>query len=142
MRRLALLGTLLLWPVPLLAQQGVPGPPVLCTVVNTSTTTLVAFGDPCVSRDPQVAIYITEITASSSVISSTSADVALELKYGTGTNCGTGTTLLWAAYSLALDPIHASFRTPLKVPAGKDLCWMHAGTGSKTFIISGYQGAP
>ena len=94
MRRLALLGTLLLWPVPLLAQQGVPGPPVLCTVVNTSTTTLVAFGDPCVSRDPQVAIYITEITASSSVISSTSADVALELKYGTGTNCGTGTTLL------------------------------------------------
>ena len=138
MKRLLVPFLLLAWPVTVFAQAGQA---VTCTVINTSTTTLVAFtGTGCVGNDPQTALYITDITASSSVISSVTTDVALELKYGTGTNCGTGTTTIWTAYSLALAPIAVSFRTPLKVPGGKDLCWMHAGTGSKTFIVSGYLG--
>ena len=138
MKRLLVPFLLLAWPVTVFAQAGQT---VVCRVVNTSTATLVAFtGTGCVGNDPQTAFLITDISASSSVISSTGADDALELKYGTGTNCGTGTTLLWASYSLALTPVSVQFKTPLKVPGGKDLCWMHAGTGSKTFIVSGYLG--
>jgi hypothetical protein len=140
MRRLLALLVVLLG-VPVAAQTQAS---LRCTVINTSTATLVKFvataACPATPSDAQTAFFITDITASSSVIGSTTADEALELKYGTGTNCGTGTTVLWAAFNLALAPIHASFRTPLKVPGGSDLCWMHAGTGNKTFIVTGYQG--
>jgi hypothetical protein len=126
---------------PVEAQQ-LGGMPQVCTVFNTSTTTLVAFvGAGCVGREAQTAFYITSITAGATVISSATTDEQLELKYGTGTNCGTGTTALWSAYNLANTSVVPTFPTPLKVPGGKDLCWMDAGTGSKTFVVAGYLGA-
>ena len=123
------------------AQNQPPGPTVVCSVINNSATSLTAFtGTGCAGNDPQTAFYITEITASSSVIATTTTDQQLNLKFGTGSACATGTTVIWAAYNLAWAPIHATFNVPLKVPGGKDLCWIHAATGAKTFIVSGYLG--
>ena len=117
------------------------GPPLVCKVVNDSTATMVAFvGQGCVNNDPQTAFYITDILASASAASTVTADVQLQLKYGTGTNCATGTVVLWNSYNLAFQPVVQQFQTPLKVPGGKDLCWMDAVVGSKTFIVSGYLG--
>ncbi len=122
--------------------QTAAGPLQTCSVVNDSTTTLVAFtGVGCVKNDGQTAFYITDIQAGASAASTVTTDVQLQLKYGTGTNCGTGTTVLWNSYNLAFQPVVQQFKTPLKVPGGKDLCWMDAVTGSKTFIVMGYLGA-
>lgn len=141
MRRiLYALALVLLLATPTSAQQQV-GQLQTCQVINTSTATLVAFvGAGCVGRETQVAFFITDIVASASVVATTTADQQLTLKYGTGTNCGTGTVVLWSAYNLAFDPVAVNLTTPLKVPGGQDLCWMHAATGSKTFIVRGYLG--
>lgn len=131
---LALLST------PVAAQQQ-PGQLLTCQVVNSTATTLTAFvGAGCIGREAQVAFYITDIVASSTVIATATADTYLTLKTGTGTNCGTGTAVLWAAYNLAFAPVAVSLNTPLKVPGGQDLCWMHVAAGSKTFIVRGYLG--
>jgi len=137
-----LLGVLAVTSVPSDAQTPI-GPPVLCTAVNVTTATLVAFtGTGCAGNPTQTSLYITDIVASSSTISSITADNYLELKAGTGTNCATGTVVLWAAYTLALTPVVQSFRTPIKVPGGFDLCWMDAVAGSKSLIVTGYLAAP
>jgi len=121
------------------ATQGQSGTRVVCTVVNNSGTSLTAFtGTGCVGRDAQTALLITSITASASVIATTTTDQQLTLKYGTGSACGTSTTTAWSAYNLAFAPLHATFNEPLRIPGGNDLCWIHAATGSKTFIVVGY----
>lgn len=123
------------------AQTALGGPIVVCNAINQTTATLIAFTQSgCIGRATQDALYITDITASASIISTITADQFLELKSGTGTNCATGTVVIWAAYSLAFAPIHATFKTPLKVAGGQDLCWMHAAAGNKSFVVTGYLG--
>jgi hypothetical protein len=99
---------------------------------------LTAFGSPCAAPGAGLSLYITDITASSSVIATVTADQYLEIKSGTGGTCGTATAVVWAAYNLAFAPIAANFIVPIKVAANNELCWMHAATGSKTFIVQGY----
>lgn len=123
------------------AQTQLGGPIVVCNAINQTTATLIAFTQTgCINRQTQEALYITDITASATVIATTTADQYLELKSGTGSNCATGTVVLWAAYNLAFAPIHATFKTPLKVAGGQDLCWMHAAAGNKSFVVTGYLG--
>lgn len=110
-----------------------------CTVVNASATILTALGGSCVA--PTVlnqSIYITDITASASAASTTSADSFLELKSGTGGSCGTGTAVLWGSYNAAMGGAVSDFQVPIKVAANSELCWMDAVVGSKTFIVTGY----
>jgi hypothetical protein len=109
-----------------------------CTAINQSATTLTAFGAPCAAPGAGLSLYITSITASASVIATTTADQFLEIKSGTGGTCGTGTAVVWAAYNLAFAPTTATFPTPIRVGTITELCWMHAATGSKTFIVDGY----
>jgi hypothetical protein len=109
-----------------------------CSVVNNAATSLTAFGSPCAAPGAGLSLYITDITASSSVIATVTADQYLEIKSGTGGTCGTATAVVWAAYNLAFAPIAANFIVPIKVTANNELCWMHAATGSKTFIVQGY----
>lgn len=120
------------------------GPWFSCSVINDSTATLVRFTAskfcPSVAT-PGQALYITDISASSSVISSATADNYPVIKYGTGTNCATGTTVVWASYSLAFTPVIGNFVTPIPIPQNVDLCWMHAATGSKSFVVNGYTGS-
>ena len=115
------------------------GPPQVCSVVNNNATTLTAFtAAGCANREPGLAFYITDILATSSVIATVTTDQQLILKYGTGSACGTGTVTLWNAYNLAWAPVVQQFQSPLKVPSGQDLCWIHAAGGSKTFLVQGY----
>jgi hypothetical protein len=109
-----------------------------CIVVNSTATILTAFGGQCIAPPVGLSLHITSITASASVISSTTADNYPSVKYGTGGTCGTGTTTAWSAFTLALDAKHADFPTAIKIPALNELCWMHAAAGNKTFIVTGY----
>jgi ABC-type transport system involved in cytochrome c biogenesis permease subunit len=135
----ALVGVLPPLPV---AAQAPRGQPILCTVINSALTALTAFTTTatCPQATPGQAMYITDISASSSAISTATTDQYLSVKYGTGTNCGTGTTSVWAGYTLTFTTIPVDFNTPIRVPANNDLCWMHAATGSKHFIVTGYVG--
>jgi len=110
-----------------------------CTVVNSSATILTAFGGQCVAPvGTGLSLYITDIVASASVIATTTADQYLELKSGTGGTCGTGTAVVWASYNTAFGYVPYSPRTPIKVAANSELCWMDAAVGSKTFIVDGF----
>jgi hypothetical protein len=109
-----------------------------CNAVNLSATTLTALGGSCAAPGAGLSLYITDINASASAASTTTADQFLELKSGTGGTCGTGTAVVWASYNTAFGGAIAQFITPLKVTANNELCWMDAVTGSKTFIVSGY----
>jgi hypothetical protein len=131
----------LLPPLPLVAQAP-RGQPIDCFVINSTATTLTAFtaSATCPQATPGQAVYITDITASSSAISTATVDNYPVLKTGTGTNCATGTVAIWAGYTLTFTTIIANFVTPIRVPANTDLCWMHAATGSKHFIVTGYLG--
>jgi hypothetical protein len=54
-----------------------------------------------------------------------------QLEYGTGTNCGTGTTALTPAYTLGINGVLVS-RSPvaqMQTPANNALCWVSTGTG-------------
>lgn len=106
--------------------------------LNNAATILTVLSSQCAAPGAGLSLYITDISASASVISSTTADNYLELKVGTGGACGTGTAVVWGAYSLAFSPVHASFNMPLKLPANNELCWMHAAAGSKTFVVTGF----
>lgn len=109
-----------------------------CTVVNNAATILTAFGGSCVAPGAGLRLYITDISASSSVVATTTADNYLELKTGTGGTCGTATAVIWANYNLAFQPVDTHLTTPIPVAINNELCWMHAATGSKTFIVDGY----
>lgn len=121
------------------AQGAATGQGFLCTVINNAGTTLTAFNGSCIAA-PGQALFITDITASATTIATTTTDQYLSLKYGTGTNCGTGTTTVWSAYNLAFAPTSTNLVKPIRVPANNDLCWMDAVAGSKTFIVSGFYG--
>lgn len=87
-----------------------------------------------------LSIYITSIVASASVAATTTTDQHLAIKYGTGTNCGTGTTYLWGAFNSANGGYvwHAYPGTAIKVPAANALCFIHAAAGSKIINITYY----
>lgn len=108
-----------------------------CGVINSNATVLTALSG-CAAPGAGLSLYITDITASSSVISTVTTDQYLSLKSGTGGACGTGTATVWASYNLAHAPIHAQLLTPIKVAANSELCWMHAAAGNKTFIVNGF----
>lgn len=116
------------------------GEPFNCTVINSAATALTAFGGQCAAPGAGLSLYVTSITASASVASTTTADQYLTLKSGTGGTCGTGTAVVWASYSAANEAVTPNLPTPLAVAENSELCWQHAGTGSKTFSVSGYIG--
>lgn len=61
----------------------------------------------------------------------TTAAATAQLEYGTGTNCGTGTTPVTPAYALGVNGVlvdHNAFGS-LSLPANNDLCLVTTGTG-------------
>ena len=83
-------------------------------------------------------LYITDIVLTSTAASTASADELLQLKTGTGTNCGTGTAVLFSCHNIANGGCSVSFQTPLKVAANTALCFMDAVVGTKSVNVSGY----
>ena len=112
-----------------------------CVVAVSTATTLQAVGGACASPGTRP-IYITDVEFGSSAAGSTAADSFPTLKYGTGSTCGTGTTVFWQAMITANGNIIANLTTPIKVPKSNDICWIMSTAGSKTIQIHGFYGPP
>ena len=104
-------------------------------LTNSTATTLTEIQ---AAPGAGASLYITDITMSASVIATTTTDQYLTLKYGTGANCGTGTTVLYPAYNLAFAGVVANLVTPIKLPAANALCFIHAAAGNKNVVVGGY----
>ena len=120
--------------------QPLPGPLVNCTVTVSTATTLTAVGGACAAQATGTALYITDILFTTNA-GAIAADAYNTLKTGTGTACGTGTTTIWSAMTVAATQaaVVQSFRSPLRVPPNTDLCWMNSTAGSKALVITGYR---
>jgi hypothetical protein len=106
-----------------------------CAMTSTATTSTVVTG--CTAPGAGLSRYITDISYNSSIISTTANFMTLQ--YGTGANCGTGTTVVWRmANSPAFAPVIQSFTTPIKLGANTDLCFLHPGAGTRLINIQGY----
>ncbi len=104
----------------------------------STATTLTALQTNISATRP---MYITDIEFGSSAAGSTAADSFPTLKYGTGSTCGTGTTVFWQAMITANGQVTSNLVTPIKIPKGNDVCWIMSTAGSKTVQIHGFFGA-
>ena len=109
-----------------------------CVQTVSTATTLTSF---CAAVSPTMARYITDIEFGSSAAGSTAADSFPTLKVGTGTNCGSNTAVIWQHMTAANTTVVANLSTPIKVPAGYDVCFIMSTAGSKTVQIQGWVGA-
>lgn len=87
-------------------------------------------------------LYVTDIVAQST----TATAGLMLLRYGTGTNCGTGTTSIFPAAATVARYVYPAntaaptairLDTPLEVPVGQDLCIIGTGTNTVTIEIRG-----
>lgn len=118
-----------------------------CSLDDIGATLTKCVLTPAPPADSTLGTYVTTVVAQSTTTTSGN----FILRYGTGTNCGTGTvSLLPSAASAArlaapastAAPTVISLASPLKIPAGKDLCVLGVATNTFTGQISGYYGAP
>jgi len=112
---------------------------ILCTVTVSTATTLTAVGGSCAAPGTGLSIYITDILFASSA-QAIIADTFPTLKYGTGGTCGSGTTAFWGAFQAAAVPATTvqSLKTPIKIPANNEVCWINSTVGSKFVVIAGF----
>jgi Na+/H+ antiporter NhaD/arsenite permease-like protein len=125
------------------AQAPARGELFTCTVTVSTATSLTAVGGDCAaSAHLGRALYITDILAMTNA-GAIAADSYLTLKYGTGTTCGTGTTVFWFAMTTAAtqSTVIDNRATPLRLPRDVDVCWINSTAGSKGWIIAGYLGS-
>lgn len=104
-------------------------------VTNSTATTLTQMNSAATSG---LSYYITDVIFSASVVSTTTTDEYFSLKSGTGSNCATGTAVLFSVQTLANTPVAFSFTTPIRVGTAAALCWMHAVAGNKHLTVLGY----
>jgi len=86
-----------------------------------------------VAANGSFSTYIKNWKCSSSAAATTTADQQCTLKYGTGTNCATGTTYVDGCFQPALGGCNGQ---EIVVPAGKAVCWIHAAAGSKIVTVT------
>jgi hypothetical protein len=139
MRRVALLTVAAAFLAVGIQADTIPGVPWSCSVDNIGATLTVCKYHP----DPSKRLYITDIVASST----TATGGQMLLEYGTGTNCGTGTTALFPSAASAVRfgypgnasaPAMLRFQTPVIVPYGKDLCVLAVNTNTISLHVVGY----
>lgn len=121
--------------------QQLAGEPITCVVTISTATTITAVGGKCAAPEPGIGIYVTDILFATNA-GGIAADSFNTLKYGTGTTCGTGTTVFWGAMTTAATQatVIQSFKTPIRIPAANDICWINSTAGSKFIVINGYRG--
>lgn len=109
----------------------------------TLTRLKISTGGECLGALDGNRRYVTDIVAQST----TTTVGGFILRFGTGTNCATGVTSLfpsaataarWAAPPNTAAPTVISFRTPLIIPTGKDLCVLGLATNTTTIQVNGY----
>jgi hypothetical protein len=101
---------------------------VAVAIVSATTTQLVALS-------AAKAIYVCGFTAQLGL------SETAKLEYGTGTNCGTGTTALTGAFASDAAVIAASFNldgsgAKVTAPAGTALCLVSTGTAAINGVVS------
>lgn len=121
-------------PLPVIAAAPVGAVAFTVTAPSTATTVSLIVGAPSTGNS----IYVTNLSFSISVASTSTTNEQFWLRYGTDANCGTGTTAIWGSLNAANTPVAVTFSPPLKVPSDKALCWQHAVTGSKIVNMTGY----
>jgi hypothetical protein len=135
------------WIVALVLLAGLTGPmpqaqmrgdPVRCVVTVSTATTITAVGGDCAAK-PNLSLFVTDVLFASNA-GGIAADSFNTLKYGTGTTCGTGTTVFWGAMTTAAtqQTVVQDFTTPIRLPQNVDVCWINSTAGSKFLIITGY----
>jgi len=111
--------------------------------IAATLTKLTNCDDADLPAQPGMRRYITDVVAQSTT---TTAGQWI-LRYGTGTNCGTGTTSLLpsaatvvrlAAPANTAAPTIIPLRTPVIVPSGQDLCVLGVATNTVTIQVNGY----
>lgn len=131
-----------LWFLPPAHAQGdLPGSPIRCVVTVSTATTLQAVGGNCLAPGPQQSIYITDILFATNA-AGIAADSFNTLKSGTGGTCGTGTAVIWGAFTTAATQatVVENLKTPIRVAANNEICWINSTAGSKFLVINGYVG--
>ena len=111
-----------------------------CVVAVSTATTLTAA---CPAIAGNRAMFITDIEFGYGAATSAAAwgaDSFPTLKYGTGTTCGTGTTVFWQSMIIANGETVSNLQTPIKIPKGNDVCFIMSTAGSKTLQIHGFYG--
>lgn len=111
---------------------------ISCLVNASTATTLTAVGGSCVAPGTSRSIYITDIVFGASAASSTTADSAFTVKYGTGGTCGSGTTSVAAAPNAANTAVVIPLQAPIRIPRNNELCWIHSVAGTKWAVINGF----
>ena len=120
-------------------QSRTPGYYWTCSLDAIGATLTLCIAAP----EPGMRRYITDVYASST----TTTSGLMLLRYGTGTNCGTGTTSVlpsaatvarFAYHANTLGPTTISPRTPIEIPSGKDLCIIGTATNTVTVQMIGY----
>lgn len=111
---------------------------VNCTVTVSTATTIQAVGGDCAARAGYT-LWVTDILFATNA-GGIAADSFNTLKYGTGTTCGTGTTVFWGAMTTAATQttVFHHFTTPLRLPKAVDVCWINSTAGSKFLVITGF----
>lgn len=137
-KRLGLLfvALFLAWPAhaQIYTRPGQPSQDFNCTIISTATslTEVTGCGVPTTGSR-----YITGIQWSSSIISTTTNYMLIQS--GTGTNCASNTTSLWAGFvPAAFDFQNVAFITPIKVTALHAICFVHPGAGTRNVNIQGF----
>ena len=131
---------LALWSGPWLpvAAQPVRGELVRCVVTTSTATTIQVIPSPCAATTDGNGLYLTDILFSASA-TGIGADAFPTLKYGTGTTCGPGTTIIWGALTAAAFVTPHALVSPIRVPPGTDLCWISSTAGSKFLVLVGFR---
>jgi len=137
MKKLILLA-LLLFAIPADAQiysrVGSLGQGFNCTMISTATALTEVTG--C-SAPTAGSRYITNIGWSSSIISTTTNYMLI--RSGTGTDCASATTSLWAGFvATAFGFQNVAFITPIKATALHAICFIHPGAGTRNVNIQGF----
>lgn len=104
-----------------------------CNISTTATTSTSITG--CSAPGAGLSRYITDITFYGSASTVTTGAI---LQYGTGTNCGTGTTIVYRCGHPSASQCQSFQRTPIVTAANTDLCLLSAETGTKNVSIQGY----
>lgn len=110
------------------------GRPFNCVIVSTAEVLTEITG--CAVLGAAQSYYITSINWSSSIISTTTNYFLL--RSGTGTACAGTTTSHFAGFSLAFTSNPHSMDTPIRVPLGHALCFIHPGAGTRNVNVQGF----
>jgi hypothetical protein len=107
----------------------------VCSVTLTTNTTTQCQAPPTVINNVPVRAYVTDIQINTTTAGTTSA---IQLKTGTGSNCGTGTANLSAityADTVANLTSVVGMRTPLIAPLQSAVCATQAGAVAGTAVV-------